>query len=237
MLRFCLSSLSRSSPRSKQGKEPALGYRPPTALSNRVGGTSLWPVCEAEARHFASIFPKLAEANASTDSYAKTTARSHPEPSPTGIATILLVEDESGLRKLISKVLEKQGYRVLEAKDGEEALSICQDSLAHINLVVTDYAMPRMTGLQLKEKVVALRPSMKFLLISGYAEGVLEDSPQQKLKGGDFLEKPFLPEDLARKVRQVLGRINAKHEEENPYPANTSSEQLSDKSDTGTTHG
>ena len=83
----------------------------------------------------------------------------------------------------------------LEAKDGEEALSICQDSLAHIDLVVTDYAMPRMTGLQLKEKVVALRPSMKFLLISGYGEGVVEENPHN-LNGGDFLEKPSSRKNL-----------------------------------------
>ena len=151
----------------------------------------------------------------------------------------LLVEDESGLRRLMSKVLEKQGYRVLEAKGGEEALSICQDSLAHIDLVVTDYAMPRMTGLQLKEKIVALKPSMKFLLISGYAEGVVEDNLQQVLNGGDFLEKPFLPEELARKVREMLmlGRANGNQEEENPHPANTSPEQRPDKSDTATNHG
>jgi CheY-like chemotaxis protein len=91
---------------------------------------------------------------------------------------------------LTKKVLERQNYQVLEAKDGEEALSICQDRLAHIDLVVTDFAMPRMTGLQLREKIIALRPDMKFLLISGYAEGVVEDSLQRDLNGG-LLGKTF----------------------------------------------
>jgi two-component system cell cycle sensor histidine kinase/response regulator CckA len=120
---------------------------------------------------------------------------------------------------LMSKVLVKEGYRVLEATDGEEAISICQEGIAHIDLVVTDYAMPRMTGLQLKEKIMALKPSMRFLLISGYAEGVVETNPHN-LNGGDFLEKPFLPEELARKVREMLGRGNGKQKESsgaNPF--------------------
>jgi two-component system, cell cycle sensor histidine kinase and response regulator CckA len=186
---------------------------------------------------FRVYFPKLAEASYARDPHPATTASSHPEPSPTGIATILLVEDESGLRKFMSKVLEKQGYRVLETKDGEEALSICQDNLMHIDLVVTDYAMPRMTGLQLKEKVAAFNPSMKFLLISGYAEEVVEDNLQQGLNGGDFLEKPFLPDELARKVREMLSRTNGRHGEEDSHSANTCSEQVSDELDSGTSHG
>jgi YesN/AraC family two-component response regulator len=119
---------------------------------------------------------------------------------------------------------------VLEAKDGEEALSICRDNLAQIDLVVTDLAMPRMTGLQLKEKVVALRSSMKFLLMSGYAEDLLS-SQEQIANVGDFLEKPFLPDQLAQKVREIPGRINGKQEVSSP--ANTSPELLPPKSDTG----
>jgi DNA-binding NtrC family response regulator len=92
-----------------------------------------------------------------------------------------------------------------------------------------------MTGLQLKEKIEALRPSTKFLLISGYAEGVA-DSPEQIAKAGDFLEKPFLPDDLARKVREILGRIDGRQEHD-LHLANTSSELLSHKSGTGTSHG
>ena len=127
------------------------------------------------------------------------------------------------------KVLEAQDYQVLEAKDGEEGLSICQEKLAEIDLVVTDFAMPRLTGLQLKEKVLALHPDMKFLLVTGYADVV--DSVQENINGGDFLEKPFPPGELARKVREMLNRINA---QEAPKP---SSDQLSRGTKAGTTHG
>lgn len=64
-------------------------------------------------------------------------------------------------------MLEKHDYRVLEAKDRAEALSICQGGLAPIDMVVSDFAMPRMTGLQLNEELVALKPGMKFLLKDG----------------------------------------------------------------------
>jgi DNA-binding response OmpR family regulator len=73
---------------------------------------------------------------------------------------------------------------------------------------------------------------MKFLLISGYAEGVVGDSLQRDLNGGDFLEKPFLPQDLARKVREILGRSDGKWQE-----VQTSPQRLDDKSDTATNHG
>jgi YesN/AraC family two-component response regulator len=92
--------------------------------------------------------------------------------------------------------------------------------------------MPRMTGLQLKEKIIALLPDMKFLLISGYAERVVEDSLQQNLSGEDFLEKPFLPQELARKVREILGRSDGKRRK-----ARTSPQRFDDNSDTATTHG
>jgi PAS domain S-box-containing protein len=217
------------------GKGTGLGLSTTYGIVKQSGGHITVSSVRGRGTTFRVYFPKLEEADEATGSPPTTTAILHPAPSSTGIATILLVEDESGLRKLMSKVLEKQGYRVLESKDGQEALSVCQDNLAHIDLVVTDYAMPRMTGLQLREKVRALRPGMKFLLISGYAEGVVEDSVQQNLNSGDFLEKPFLPEELARKVREILGRSNGKQEESsgaNPAPG-----FWPQKSDTGTTHG
>jgi two-component system cell cycle sensor histidine kinase/response regulator CckA len=211
------------------GKGTGLGLSTTYGIVKQSGGHITVASVRGRGTTFRIYFPKLTEASYGRDPHPATTASSHPEPSPTGNATILLVEDESGLRSLISKILDKHGYRVLEAKDSEEALSICQDSLVHIDLVVTDFAMPRMTGVQLKKKVAALRPSMKFLLISGYAEEVLDNSPQHSLNGENFLEKPFLPEELARKVREILGRINGKQQE---VP-----ERFGDKSDTATNHG
>ncbi len=217
------------------GKGTGLGLSTTYGIVKQSGGHITVASVRGRGTTFRVYFPTLAEAYETIGSHPKATAILHQEPSSTGIATILLVEDESGLRKLMSKVLEKQGYRVLETKDGVEALSTCQDSLVHIDLVVTDFAMPRMTGLQLKERLLTLRPGMNFLLISGYAEGV-EDSLQSDLNCGDFLEKPFLPEELARKVREILGRIGGKQKQESPRPANTSADLLSDKSDTGTNH-
>ena len=219
------------------GKGTGLGLSTTYGIVKQSGGHITVASVRGRGTTFRVYFPKLAEAYEATASPPTTTANSHPKPSPTGIGTILLVEDESGLRRLMSKVLEKQGYRVLEAKDAEEALSICQENLGHIDLVVTDYAMPRMTGVQLKEKVMALRPNLKVLLISGYAEEVVDNNPQESLNAGDFLEKPFLPEELARKVREMLSRINGKQENEDSHPMNTSSELRSDKSDTATNHG
>jgi two-component SAPR family response regulator len=88
-----------------------------------------------------------------------------------------------------------------------------------------------MTGLQLKEKVVALRSNMKFLLISGYLEEVMGSS-DQNANIGDFLEKPFLPDELARKVGEILTRTNEMHEGPKPSP-----EPPFHKAATGTTHG
>ena len=211
------------------GKGTGLGLSTTYGIVKQSGGHLTVASVRGRGTTFRIYFPKLAEATASTGSHSMKTASSHPQPSPTGNATILLVEDEPGLRKLMKNVLEKQGYRVLENKDGQEALSACQDNLEHIDLVVTDYAMPRMTGLQLKEKLIALRPGIKFLLISGYAEGIVENSLQWDFEGLDFLEKPFLPEELARKVREILSRSDGKQQN---VP-----ERFDDKSDTATNHG
>ncbi len=216
----------------KAGKGTGLGLSTTYGIVKQSGGHITVSSVRGRGTTFRVYFPKLEEDHDTEVLHPTTTASSRLESPPGGIATILLVEDEAGLRRLMSRVLEKQGYQVLEAKEGEEALSFCQDGLANIDLVVTDYAMPRMTGLQLKEKVVALRPNMKFLLISGYAEGVVEAHPDN-LNGGDFLEKPFLPEELARKVREMLSRIKGKRDEDAPHPADTASELPFNKLDTG----
>ena len=174
------------------GKGTGLGLSTTYGIVKQSGGHITVASVRGRGTTFRIYFPKLSEAESSPVVHPVP----HQESTRTANGTILLVEDESGLRRLINKILERQGYRVLEAKDGEEALSICQDSLAHIDLVVTDFAMPRMTGVQLTERVAALRPSMKFLLISGYAEEVLDNSPQHSLNGGNFLKNHSSPKNL-----------------------------------------
>ncbi len=117
--------------------------------------------------------------------------------------TILLVEDEEMLRNLARIVLRKQGYTVLEAAHGGEALTICQSHEGPIDLLVTDVVMPVLGGRELVDRIVLLRPEIKVLYVSGYTEdavvrnGIYSDKVQ-------FLHKPFPPTALAEKVREVL---------------------------------
>jgi PAS domain S-box-containing protein len=182
----------------KAGKGTGLGLSTTYGIVKQSGGHITVASVPGKGTTFRIYFPKLAEDN------------SKIADAPANVATILLVEDESGLRKLIRATLDRHGYRVLEAKDGEEALTIFE-TISHIDLVVSDLAMPRMTGLQLKERILALRPNTMFLLISGYAEEVV-GSPEHGTSLGDFLEKPFLPEDLTRTVREILSRNFEKRE-------------------------
>jgi PAS domain S-box-containing protein len=131
--------------------------------------------------------------------------KSHPglTPARRGTETILLVEDEEGVRTLARLVLQQHGYAVLEAQDGVEAAQICQRHPGTIHLLVTDVIMPRMSGRQVASHLAPMRPSMKVLYLSGYTDdaivhhGVLDpDTP--------FLQKPFTTDALLRKVREVL---------------------------------
>jgi len=120
-----------------------------------------------------------------------------------GVETILLVEDEARVRKLIVDVLTSRGYHVLEATRGEEALRLCRRHQSEIDLSVVDVVMPEMSGPDLVRQLTSLKPNMRVLYISGYTDeaiihhGILSS-------GAAFLQKPFLPDVLVRKVREVL---------------------------------
>jgi two-component system cell cycle sensor histidine kinase/response regulator CckA len=123
-----------------------------------------------------------------------------PEPE---METILVVEDEAGIRALVRKILRRQGYQVVEASNGEEALLKCQENGAQINLVVTDMLMPRMGGRELVERLHEKAPDMKVLYISGYTEDAAvyaRDLPP----GTGFLQKPFTLGSLLEKVKEIL---------------------------------
>jgi len=125
------------------------------------------------------------------------------EPPNEGAETVLLAEDESMVRELARVVLESKGYRVIEASDGNEALRTCRGYDGPIHLLLTDVVMPRMGGVDLAEQVVAARPDMRILFMSGYAENAIVSQGILK-PGASFISKPFRPSLLASKVREVL---------------------------------
>jgi two-component system cell cycle sensor histidine kinase/response regulator CckA len=117
--------------------------------------------------------------------------------------TVLVVEDDNHVRQLIFRVLAAQGYNVLQASSGEQALEISAAAKAAIDLLVTDIVMPRMKGTELAERMQLERPSLAVLYISGYADGAI--LPRGSLPSDiKFLPKPFAVEDLVRKVRDLL---------------------------------
>lgn len=122
---------------------------------------------------------------------------------PIGSETILLVEDEDVVRGLAREILEEAGYKVLDASGGEEAFRLCQDHAESIDLLLTDVVMPGMSGKEIADHLKSIRPTTGVLFMSGYTDeaivhhGVLDSDVE-------FIQKPFTPTALARRVREVL---------------------------------
>jgi CheY-like chemotaxis protein len=120
-----------------------------------------------------------------------------------GAETVLLVEDAPRVREVVREILEMNGYRVIEARHGQEAIELGQRHPGRIQLMVTDVVMPQMSGRELAQHFARARPDMRVLFMSGYTDnaivrhGVLET-------GTAFISKPFTPDALAAKVREVL---------------------------------
>jgi len=120
-----------------------------------------------------------------------------------GSETILLVEDQDDVRTVARTILRRQGYVVLDAPNAGEAFLVCEKHESDIHLLLTDVVLPRMGGRELAERLANMRPDMRMLFMSGYTDdsnmlrGILEAEV-------NFIQKPFTPASLARKVREVL---------------------------------
>lgn len=127
-----------------------------------------------------------------------------PAPTPRVAGTILVAEDEDAVRLLIRRVLERQGYTVLLARDGEEALRIAHESDTPPDVLLSDIVMPRLGGPELARRLRRDLPALRVILMSGYTDDayVLHGAIADDVA---FLGKPFVPDELTRAVREALG--------------------------------
>jgi CheY-like chemotaxis protein len=127
-----------------------------------------------------------------------------PTP-PSGSETILVVEDSASLRELIRELLESVGYSVIDAEGPEAALGTLESASTHVDLLLTDMIMPKMSGPDLRWRVKALQPHIRVVFMSGYSRQAAVD--QGTLEAGDlFLQKPFTLDALTNTVRRALGQ-------------------------------
>jgi two-component system cell cycle sensor histidine kinase/response regulator CckA len=116
-----------------------------------------------------------------------------------GPETILVVEDATHVRKLVQKILEDADFEVLTAAGGAEAVQLAAEYPRKIDLLLTDVLMPEISGPELAKKLKELRPEMKIMLMSGYADGMLILN-----YGWYFVQKPFIPAALVGRVKDIL---------------------------------
>jgi PAS domain S-box-containing protein len=134
------------------------------------------------------------------------TAANGDSPHASGTETVLVVEDEDVVRRLVRRSLELHGYNVLDVAHPHHAIELCRVHDGPIDALVTDIVMPSLDGHALADRLAELRPSLRILYTSGYEQGDLSDETQC---GAGFLAKPFTPESLAAKVRELLDAVPA----------------------------
>jgi PAS domain S-box-containing protein len=125
-------------------------------------------------------------------------------PERRGSERVLVIEDDEPLRRIVTRVLETLGYSVIEAENGEKALSLLAEHELSVDVLLTDVVMPGMNGREVAERFVQARPETKVLFMSGYTDDeVLRRGVSGA--GAPFLQKPFTPDELATKLREVMG--------------------------------
>jgi two-component system cell cycle sensor histidine kinase/response regulator CckA len=178
----------------EKGKGTGLGLSTVFGIVEQSGG-SVWVYSEpGRGTTFKAYFPR-------TDDLPRAPIVAAPRPTAQGTETILLVDDDEQIRRVVKLILQRDGYRVLDAASPGEALRASEEHPAPIDLLLTDVVMPEMTGRQLADSLAPRRPKMKVLFMSGYTDGALVG---ELASGSAFIQKPLTPNSLKQKVREVL---------------------------------
>jgi PAS domain S-box-containing protein len=184
---------------TKGPKGTGLGLSTVYGIVKQSGGY-IWVQSEmGKGATFEVYLPRVTE----TGEIASAAPSILPSQPPQRTETILLVEDESNLRRLACQYLETQGYQVLEAADGAAAVQICAAHQGDIDMLLTDVIMPGMNGRELARRILSLRPSIKVLYMSGYTENTISHNGMLD-PGVNLLQKPFNLQSLKERVREVL---------------------------------
>lgn len=179
------------------GKGTGLGLATVFGIVNQCNGY-IWVDSAPERGTTFEIYLPQTEAKMElADSLNQDTA------APFGTETVLLVEDESEARELIVVMLQRQGYTVLEAASPHEAVELAQQHLAEIDLLLTDVILPKMNGLNLADRLKAMRPELKTIFMSGYVDGKIMDHGLLDPRV-NFIQKPFTFNTLVRRIREAL---------------------------------
>lgn len=181
---------------TKEGAGTGLGLSIVFSIVQKCGGRITVASLAGRGSIFRIFFPRVEQA-------VTAEAQEEPEAPKAGSETILVVEDDDGLRELARRVLLRDGYKVLDAGRSSDAEVICREHSGPIHLMLTDVVMPGAGGRELAARVTPIRPEMAVLFMSGYADEVMV---RQGVEGEEMelLTKPFTPLVLSRKIREVL---------------------------------
>lgn len=183
----------------EQGKGTGLGLSTAYGIIAQSGGCLIAESQKGQGTTFYAYLPQY------TGPVDTDTSETNEMELTKGSEMILLVEDEDMTRTLAQHILKELGYQVLSAENGTKALQLYQQHKDEIDLVLTDVIMPQMGGKELADHILTDQPNLKILFMSGYTDDKIDQQDLLK-SGANFLQKPFLPEDLSAKLQELFDR-------------------------------